>query len=55
MNLLLEASINQGPGSGGPFFLAPKAARLQLALLPSITGYGFWQALVAESGSLKFT
>lgn len=30
-------------------------ARLQLALLPSIIGLGFWQASIAEFGSLKVT
>lgn len=37
------------------FLLAPREAILQFALLPSITGDGFWQALIAASGSLNVT
>ena len=33
----------------------PKEAMLQFALLPSITGFGFAQALLADSGSRKVT
>lgn len=33
----------------------PKEARLQLALLPSITGAASTQALIAASGSRKVT
>lgn len=40
---------------GGRFLLAPREARLQFALLPSITGDGFWHALMADSGSLNVT
>lgn len=40
---------------GGRVFCAPREARLQFALLPSITGDGFWQALMAASGSLNVT
>lgn len=43
------------PVIDGSGFCAPNAAILQLALLPSITGFGFWQAIVAEFGSLKVT
>lgn len=42
-------------GVGGRGLWAPREARLQLALLPSITGEGFWQALMAASGSLNVT
>lgn len=37
------------------FLLAPREAILQFALLPSITGDGFWHALIAASGSLNVT
>lgn len=33
----------------------PNEAMLQLALLPSITGFGSTQALLADSGSRKVT
>lgn len=47
----------KGPycGVGGRVLFAPRDARLQFALLPSITGDGFWHALIAESGSLNVT
>ena len=42
-------------GVGGRVFWAPRDARLQFALLPSITGDGCWHALMAASGSLTVT
>ena len=40
-------------GTAGPG--RPKMARLQLARLPSITGYGSMQAILADSASRKVT
>lgn len=40
---------------GGRFLFAPREARLQFALLPSITGEGFLHACMAASGSLNVT
>lgn len=42
-------------GGGGRFLFAPREARLQFALLPSMTGDGFWHARMAASGSLNVT
>lgn len=43
------------PPRGGEFRGRPSEAMLQLALLPSITGFGSAQALAADSGSQNVT
>lgn len=40
---------------GGEGLGLPSEAMLQFALLPSITGFGSTQALLADSGSRKVT